>query len=148
MILDPISFWLYGLLPTKYSLLLLAIPVKFSEKNQSPHYLYVKEHKVREETDPKRPPNRTLFILNVPPYCTEVSLYGRRKKRHTFSFQIDAQIVVCFKERSKKRIYSPGYWIHGSLNKSNALDKNQESPPTTPIFPMQPTLCRHLDGTG
>ncbi|XP_048356873.1 ribosomal RNA-processing protein 7 homolog A [Sphaerodactylus townsendi] len=51
-----------------------AIPVKFSEKHQSPHYLYVKEHKVRENTDPNRPPNRTLFILNVPPYCTEECL--------------------------------------------------------------------------
>ncbi|KAL8221811.1 UNVERIFIED_CONTAM: Ribosomal RNA-processing protein 7 A [Gekko kuhli] len=51
-----------------------AIPVKFSEKHQSPHYLYMKEHKVRDETDPKRPPNRTLFILNVPPYCTEECL--------------------------------------------------------------------------
>ncbi|XP_054844948.1 ribosomal RNA-processing protein 7 homolog A [Eublepharis macularius] len=56
--------------PTGYT----AIPVKFSEKHQSPHYLYVKEHKVRENTDPYRPPNRTLFILNVPPYCTEECL--------------------------------------------------------------------------
>ncbi|XP_061495330.1 ribosomal RNA-processing protein 7 homolog A isoform X4 [Rhineura floridana] len=47
------------------------IPVKFSEEHQSPHYLYVKEHKVREDTDLKRPQNRTLFVLNVPPYCTE-----------------------------------------------------------------------------
>ncbi|KAF7248557.1 hypothetical protein EYD10_05472, partial [Varanus komodoensis] len=50
------------------------IPVKFSEKHQSPHYLYVKEHKVREDTDPNRPQNRTLFVLNVPPYCTEECL--------------------------------------------------------------------------
>ncbi|XP_042323706.1 ribosomal RNA-processing protein 7 homolog A isoform X2 [Sceloporus undulatus] len=48
-----------------------AIPVKFSEKHQSPHYLYVKEHKVREDKDRNRPQNRTLFVLNVPPYCTE-----------------------------------------------------------------------------
>ncbi|XP_053114483.1 ribosomal RNA-processing protein 7 homolog A isoform X2 [Hemicordylus capensis] len=48
-----------------------AIPIKFSEEYQSPHYLYVKEHKVREDTDPNKPPNRTLFVLNVPPYCTE-----------------------------------------------------------------------------
>ncbi|XP_061495328.1 ribosomal RNA-processing protein 7 homolog A isoform X2 [Rhineura floridana] len=50
------------------------IPVKFSEEHQSPHYLYVKEHKVREDTDLKRPQNRTLFVLNVPPYCTEECL--------------------------------------------------------------------------
>ncbi|KAM6437421.1 ribosomal RNA-processing protein 7 homolog A [Liasis olivaceus] len=51
-----------------------AIPVKFSEKHQSPHYLYVKEHKVREGRDPKRPQNRTLFVLNIPPYFTEECL--------------------------------------------------------------------------
>ncbi|XP_070803202.1 ribosomal RNA-processing protein 7 homolog A [Pituophis catenifer annectens] len=51
-----------------------AIPVKFSEKHQSPHYLYVKEHKVREGRDTKRPQNRTLFVLNIPPYCTEECL--------------------------------------------------------------------------
>ncbi|XP_053114482.1 ribosomal RNA-processing protein 7 homolog A isoform X1 [Hemicordylus capensis] len=51
-----------------------AIPIKFSEEYQSPHYLYVKEHKVREDTDPNKPPNRTLFVLNVPPYCTEECL--------------------------------------------------------------------------
>ncbi|XP_074840025.1 ribosomal RNA-processing protein 7 homolog A isoform X2 [Carettochelys insculpta] len=48
-----------------------AIPVKLSEKQQSPHYLYVKEHKVREGTDTTHPPNRTLFVLNIPPYCTK-----------------------------------------------------------------------------
>ncbi|XP_060101306.1 ribosomal RNA-processing protein 7 homolog A [Heteronotia binoei] len=51
-----------------------AIPLKFSEKHQSLQYLYVKEHKVREEKDPNRPPNHTLFVLNVPPYCTEECL--------------------------------------------------------------------------
>ncbi|KAH0616823.1 hypothetical protein JD844_028237 [Phrynosoma platyrhinos] len=51
-----------------------AIPVKFSEKHHSPHYLYVKEHKVREDKDHNRPQNRTLFVLNVPPYCTEECL--------------------------------------------------------------------------
>ncbi|XP_066489986.1 ribosomal RNA-processing protein 7 homolog A [Tiliqua scincoides] len=51
-----------------------AIPVKFSEKYKSPHYLYVKKHQVREDADTNRPPDRTLFVLNVPPYCTEECL--------------------------------------------------------------------------
>ncbi|KAJ7330009.1 hypothetical protein JRQ81_016183 [Phrynocephalus forsythii] len=51
-----------------------AIPVKFSVKHHSPHYLYVKEHKVREDKNPNRPQNCTLFVLNVPPYCTEECL--------------------------------------------------------------------------
>ncbi|KAM4721165.1 ribosomal RNA-processing protein 7 homolog A [Rhinophrynus dorsalis] len=51
-----------------------AIPVKFSEERRTCHYLYVKEHKVREDLDRTRPQNRTLFVINVPPYCTEKAL--------------------------------------------------------------------------
>lgn len=52
-----------------------AIPIKFSEKQQACHYLYVREHRVREGITSSWPQKRTLFILNVPPYCTEVSWY-------------------------------------------------------------------------
>ncbi|XP_077195423.1 ribosomal RNA-processing protein 7 homolog A [Paroedura picta] len=79
-----------------------AIPVKFSEKHQSPHYLYVKQHKVREETDPNRPPNRTLFILNVPPYCTEECL------SRLFSSCCSVQSVeMCQKPRLGEKTEAP-----------------------------------------
>ncbi|EPY88547.1 ribosomal RNA-processing protein 7 A-like protein [Camelus ferus] len=48
-----------------------AIPIKFSEKQQSSHYLYIRQHRVREDTKSSWPQKRTLFVLNVPPYCTE-----------------------------------------------------------------------------
>ncbi|XP_032972730.1 ribosomal RNA-processing protein 7 homolog A [Rhinolophus ferrumequinum] len=51
-----------------------AIPIKFSEKQQACHYLYVREHRVREGITSSWPQKRTLFILNVPPYCTEECL--------------------------------------------------------------------------
>ncbi|XP_038612521.1 ribosomal RNA-processing protein 7 homolog A isoform X2 [Tachyglossus aculeatus] len=51
-----------------------AVPIQFSEKQQSPHWLYMKEHKVREGTRSPYPKSRTLFILNVPPYCLEEDL--------------------------------------------------------------------------
>ncbi|XP_031993660.1 ribosomal RNA-processing protein 7 homolog A [Hylobates moloch] len=50
-----------------------AIPVKFSEKQQASHYLYVTAHGVRQGTKSTWSQKRTLFVLNVPPYCTEVS---------------------------------------------------------------------------
>ncbi|KAL0625468.1 Ribosomal RNA-processing protein 7-like protein A [Plecturocebus cupreus] len=53
---------------------LSAIPIKFSEKQQASHYLYVRAHSVREGTKSTWPQKRTLFVLNVPPYCTEESL--------------------------------------------------------------------------
>lgn len=48
-----------------------AIPIKFSEKQQTCHFLYMKEHKVRDGTNSAWPQKRTLFVLNVPPYCSE-----------------------------------------------------------------------------
>ncbi|KAL3876926.1 hypothetical protein ACJMK2_034707 [Sinanodonta woodiana] len=49
------------------------VPVKFSEKCKAAHYLYLKEHAVRDN-DEHKPKNRTLFVLSVPPYCTEECL--------------------------------------------------------------------------
>ncbi|NXD33675.1 RRP7A protein, partial [Copsychus sechellarum] len=51
-----------------------ALAVKFAERQRSPHCLLVKEHQVREGTDTAHPPRRTLFVLNVPPYCGPDSL--------------------------------------------------------------------------
>ncbi|KAM5333004.1 ribosomal RNA-processing protein 7 homolog A [Glossophaga mutica] len=51
-----------------------AVPIKFSEKQQASHYLYMREHRVREGTKSSWPQKRTLFVLNVPPYCTEECL--------------------------------------------------------------------------
>ncbi|NXH20053.1 RRP7A protein, partial [Bucco capensis] len=51
-----------------------AVAVKFGERQRSPHYLLVKEHQVREGAGTAHPPRRTLFVLNVPPYCSPDSL--------------------------------------------------------------------------
>jgi hypothetical protein len=48
-----------------------AFPVKFNAESTTQHWLFYKEHSVREKNASK-PPNRTLFIINVPPYCNEV----------------------------------------------------------------------------
>ena len=45
--------------------------VKFDKDCSSYHVLYYKKHTIREE-DTARPPDRTLFIVNVPPYCDKV----------------------------------------------------------------------------
>uniref|UniRef100_G3NW42 Ribosomal RNA processing 7 homolog A n=2 Tax=Gasterosteus aculeatus aculeatus TaxID=481459 RepID=G3NW42_GASAC len=47
------------------------ISLKFTSDSVATHKLYVKEHKVRAQTS-HRPMDRTLFLLNVPPYCSEV----------------------------------------------------------------------------
>ncbi|XP_025104636.1 ribosomal RNA-processing protein 7 homolog A-like [Pomacea canaliculata] len=49
------------------------IPVQFDTRCNHPHYLYLKKH-VTRENDEAKPKDRTLFIVNVPPYATEESL--------------------------------------------------------------------------
>ncbi|CAN7983916.1 unnamed protein product [Ixodes hexagonus] len=49
------------------------LPVTFSSETRSSHTLFFKEHNVREKDDLK-PRSRTLFVVNVPPYCTEECL--------------------------------------------------------------------------
>uniref|UniRef100_A0A8C5L4U9 Ribosomal RNA-processing protein 7 homolog A n=1 Tax=Jaculus jaculus TaxID=51337 RepID=A0A8C5L4U9_JACJA len=51
-----------------------ALPVKFSEQQRASHYLYLRQHRVREGAQSTWPQKRTLFVLNVPPYCTEECL--------------------------------------------------------------------------
>ncbi|NXI43496.1 RRP7A protein, partial [Galbula dea] len=60
-----------GVAPPGYT----ALAVKFGERQRSPHYLLLKEHQVREGAGSMHPPHRTLFVLNVPPYCSLDSLY-------------------------------------------------------------------------
>ncbi|KAL3218237.1 hypothetical protein MRX96_050767 [Rhipicephalus microplus] len=49
------------------------MPVKFSSDSRSSHVMLFKEHSVREKSEHK-PSGRTLFVVNVPPYCDEDSL--------------------------------------------------------------------------
>ncbi|XP_065303658.1 ribosomal RNA-processing protein 7 homolog A [Dermacentor albipictus] len=49
------------------------MPVKFSNDSRSAHVMLFKEHSVREKSEHK-PSGRTLFVVNVPPYCDENSL--------------------------------------------------------------------------
>ncbi|XP_013389988.1 ribosomal RNA-processing protein 7 homolog A [Lingula anatina] len=49
------------------------IPLKLNKQCKSCHHVYLKEHSVRE-TDAAKPKDRTLFILNLPPYCNEECL--------------------------------------------------------------------------
>ena len=56
-------------------ILFSVIPVKFKKKSKAKHYMYVKAHNVRE-SHVSKPRDRTLFVLNVPPYCNKVSTFA------------------------------------------------------------------------
>lgn len=50
--------------------------LKFRSSSVGQHQLCVKEHRVRAEKNIKRPLDRTLFVLNIPPYCSESVVKG------------------------------------------------------------------------
>ncbi|GAB6025838.1 hypothetical protein CHUAL_011820 [Chamberlinius hualienensis] len=50
-------------------------PVKFSESSTAVSYLFYKLHQSRDQ-DNDKPSGRTLFVINIPPYCTE-ECFGR-----------------------------------------------------------------------
>lgn len=45
--------------------------LQFSPDSAARHSVCVKEHKVRAEKTAQRPLDRTLFAINIPPYCSE-----------------------------------------------------------------------------
>lgn len=57
------------------SSLFAVLSLQFSSDSVAQHKLYVKEHKVRAERSSHRPLDRTLFVLNIPPYCSQVCGY-------------------------------------------------------------------------
>ena len=64
-------------------LVIAVIQVKVSEASRVVRHLYVKEHSVAD-THPCKPSGRTLLVLNVPPYVTEVN----RSLPTTFSYSL------------------------------------------------------------
>ncbi|XP_063919842.1 ribosomal RNA-processing protein 7 homolog A [Zophobas morio] len=49
------------------------LPLYFSKENSGYHNIFIKEHSVRSY-DEKKPPGKTLFAVNIPPYVDEDSL--------------------------------------------------------------------------
>ncbi|XP_074552956.1 ribosomal RNA-processing protein 7 homolog A [Halichoeres trimaculatus] len=47
------------------------LSLQFDSNSSTHHELFIKEHKVRAEKTSNRPLDRTLFVLNIPPYCSE-----------------------------------------------------------------------------
>eukprot|EP00794_Sanderia_malayensis_P019503 gene19503-21431_t len=48
-------------------------PVAFDSTVQTPHFLYIKKH-THQKSSVNFPADKTLFIVNVPPYCTRRGL--------------------------------------------------------------------------
>lgn len=49
------------------------VPVMFDKTKSGVHYMYLKQHEVRQN-DETKPKGRTVFVGNLPPWVTEMSL--------------------------------------------------------------------------
>lgn len=81
------------------------LSLQFSSDSVAQHKLYVKEHKVRAEKSSHRPLDRTLFLLNIPPYCSEVRLCCNERELW----------LVCFPHLSSHRslLFIPAVCVSG-----------------------------------
>ncbi|XP_061740746.1 ribosomal RNA-processing protein 7 homolog A-like [Nerophis ophidion] len=96
------------------------LPIKFYPYSNTQHNLYVKEHKVREEKSSYRPLDKTLFVLNIPPYCSEgvvkelFSQFGLvtsvELNEHPGSFHSGAKPSRYFKP-AQKQCFKVGYVV-------------------------------------
>lgn len=90
------------------------LPLKFSSNVKSSHYIYFKEHAVREQKEDK-PSGRTLFVLNIPPYATEESI------KHAFKEAGEIVSVKFSKKPSSTEIEDNNIDSYFSSNISNCF---------------------------
>ncbi|KAJ8919660.1 hypothetical protein NQ315_006188 [Exocentrus adspersus] len=99
------------------------LPLRFSFSSTSCHYLFVKEHSLRV-VEERKPPGKTLFVLNVPPYATETSLKSAFSKSGKVRYTILEDEEQSLKGSGFKRAFVVFDKREGLLNalKANALN--------------------------
>nr|XP_046272291.1 ribosomal RNA-processing protein 7 homolog A [Scatophagus argus] len=116
------------------------LSLQFSSDSAAQHRLYVKEHKVRAERNSRRPLDRTLFVLNIPPYCSEAvvtelfSQFGCVQsvelRDHPGSFQESGPKLSKFFKPVAKQGFKVGYIVFQS---SSSLSAAKSHPYNVPL---------------
>lgn len=114
--------------------------LKFCPSSLAQHKLYVKEHKVRDEKSSQRPLDRTLFVLNVPPYCSEVvvkRLFSQFGNVHSVelrdqpgSSQHSGPKLSSFFKPPDKQGFKVGYIV---FENSSSVKAAKSHPPSEPL---------------
>ncbi|KAM3597992.1 uncharacterized protein V6R79_012185 [Siganus canaliculatus] len=116
------------------------LSLQFSSDSVAQHKLYVKEHKVRAEQKSRRPPDRTLFVLNIPPYCSEAvvkelfsqfgSVESAELKDHPSSSQESGPKLSKFFKPAAKQGFKVGYVV---FENSSSLTAAKSHPHDVPL---------------
>ncbi|KAM3863578.1 ribosomal RNA-processing protein 7 homolog A [Diretmus argenteus] len=97
------------------------LSLQFSPESAAQHKLCVKEHRVRSQKTSHRPEDRTLFVLNIPPYCSEAvvkylfSQFGAVQsvelRDHPGAFQHSGPQLSKFFKPAEKQGFKVGYIV-------------------------------------
>ncbi|XP_061567801.1 ribosomal RNA-processing protein 7 homolog A [Cololabis saira] len=124
------------------------LSLQFSEETVSRHSLYVKEHRVRAEQTSRRPLDRTLFVLNIPPYCSQdvvkdlFSQFGSvdsvELKDHPGSFQESGPIVSKVFRPAEKQGFKVGYIVFQNSSSLTAVKSHSYDVPLVVCTEQRP----------
>ncbi|XP_071396061.1 ribosomal RNA-processing protein 7 homolog A [Centroberyx affinis] len=116
------------------------LSLQFSSDSVAQHKLCVKEHKVRAEKTSHRPLDRTLFVLNIPPYCSEgvvkelFSQFGTVQsvelRDHPGAFQHSGPQLGKFFRPAEKQGFKVGYIV---FQKSSSITAAKSHPHDVPL---------------
>nr|XP_019961633.1 PREDICTED: ribosomal RNA-processing protein 7 homolog A [Paralichthys olivaceus] len=115
------------------------LSLKFSSDSPAQHKVYVKEHRVRAEKNSHRPLDRTLFVLNIPPYCSEAvvrelfSQFGCVQsvelRDHPGSVQESAPKLSKFFRPAEKTGFKVGYVVFQDSSSVNSAKSHPDDSP-------------------
>ncbi|XP_037545414.1 ribosomal RNA-processing protein 7 homolog A [Nematolebias whitei] len=124
------------------------LSLQFSSDSPARHSVFVKEHKVRAQKSSGRPLDRTLFVLNIPPYCSEAvvkdlfSQFGSVRsvelRDHPGSFEESGPKLSRFFKPAEKQGFKVGYVVFESPSSVAAAKSHPHDEPLVVCTELRP----------
>ncbi|KAJ7992636.1 hypothetical protein DPEC_G00280730 [Dallia pectoralis] len=116
------------------------LSLQFSTESTAQHNIFVKEHRLRAEKTPQRPLDRTLFVLNIPPYCSEGVIRGLfsqfgpiqsvELREKPGSFEHSTSKLAKYFTPARKRVFRVGYIV---FQKATSITAAKSHPHDVPL---------------
>jgi len=113
----------------------LTFDIKFEEKSEGGHTLFVREHKTRVEEE-HRPSGRTIIVCNIPPWCPKTSIkanFGRFGKIKDIQLQLKPGKKPEEEEDTKNK-FSVAYIVYADAASIEKLMKAANMKKAKPMY--------------